>query len=58
MTAPLIRFGQPPTTPLTGLLGVVMLADGVPLLGLLVPGDAATLAAVGAGRPAGGAATG
>ncbi|QLQ36900.1 DedA family protein [Micromonospora robiginosa] len=56
MTDLLAQFGQLPTTLLMGLLGVVMLADAVPLLGVLVPGDAAVLAAVGAGRPVGGAA--
>ncbi|WP_405090408.1 hypothetical protein OG767_22665 [Micromonospora sp. NBC_01392] len=51
MTALLTRFGRLPTTPLTGLLGVVMLADVVPLLGVLVPGDAAgRKAAARAGR--------
>ncbi|MBQ1066499.1 DedA family protein [Micromonospora chalcea] len=49
--------GELPTTLLMGLLGIVMLADAVPLIGVLVPGDAAVLAAVGAGRPAGGALT-
>ena len=52
MTAPLTRFGRLPTTALTGPPGVVMLADGVPLLGVLVPGDAAARPAVGVARPA------
>ncbi|MDG4799743.1 VTT domain-containing protein [Micromonospora sp. WMMD980] len=56
MTDLLAQFGQLPTTLLMGLLGVVMLADAVPLLGVLVPGDAAVLAAVGTGRPVGGVA--
>ncbi|MFI6129247.1 hypothetical protein [Micromonospora sp. NPDC051141] len=57
MTAPRTRSGRLPTTALAGLLVVALRADAVPLLGLLVPDDAATLAAVGRG-PAGGAATG
>lgn len=57
MTDLLAPVGELPTTLLMGILGVVMLADAVPLLGVLVPGDAAVLAAVGAGRPATGLAT-
>ncbi|MFC4150308.1 DedA family protein [Micromonospora mangrovi] len=57
MTELLAQVGELPTTALMGLLGVVMLADAVPLVGVLVPGDAAVLAAVGAGRPATGPAT-
>jgi membrane-associated protein len=57
MTDLLARFGGLPTALLMSTLGMVMLADAVPLLGVLVPGDAAVLAAVGAGRPATGLAT-
>ncbi|MEU1838954.1 DedA family protein [Micromonospora chersina] len=57
MTELLAQVGELPTTLLMGMLGMVMLADAVPLLGVLVPGDAAVLAAVGAGRPATGVAT-
>ncbi|MEH0842313.1 VTT domain-containing protein [Micromonospora sp. CPCC 205711] len=51
----LSQVGELPVTLLMGVLGLVMLLDAVPLLGVLVPGDVAILAAVGA---AGGAATG
>ncbi|MFG1950799.1 DedA family protein [Micromonospora sp. NPDC048830] len=51
------QVGELPTTLLMGVLGVVMLFDAVPLLGVLVPGDVVVLAAVGVGRPATGAAT-
>src|SRR5688500_9127024 len=37
------------------VLGAVMLLDAVPLLGVLVPGDVAVLAAVGVTRPIGSA---
>ncbi|SCL37122.1 SNARE associated Golgi protein [Micromonospora rhizosphaerae] len=57
MTDLLAQVGDLPTTLLMGILGMVMVADAVPLLGVLVPGDAAVLAAVGAGRPATGLAT-
>ncbi|OKI75052.1 DedA family protein [Micromonospora sp. CB01531] len=57
MTDLLAQVGELPTTLLMGMLGMVMLADAVPLIGVLVPGDAAVLAAVGAGRPATGLAT-
>jgi membrane-associated protein len=40
-----------------GALGLVMLADAVPVLGVLVPGDVAILTVLGAGRPAVGAPT-
>jgi membrane protein DedA with SNARE-associated domain len=53
MTELLAQIGELPTTLLMGVLGTVMLADAVPLLGVLVPGDAVVLAVVGAGRPAG-----
>ena len=57
MTDRLAQVGELPTALLMGALGVVMLADAVPLLGVLVPGDVAILAAVGVGRPATGLAT-
>ncbi|WP_089006111.1 DedA family protein [Micromonospora viridifaciens] len=57
MTNLLAQIGELPTAALMAALGLVMLADAVPLLGVLVPGDAAVLAAVGAGRPATGIAT-
>ncbi|WBB67396.1 VTT domain-containing protein [Micromonospora sp. WMMD812] len=53
----LAQVGELPITLLMGVLGVVMLFDAVPLLGVLVPGDVAILAAVGVGRPATGLAT-
>ncbi|TDC80068.1 DedA family protein [Micromonospora sp. KC606] len=46
------QLGELPTGLLVGMLGLVMLADAVPLLGVLVPGDVAVLAAVGVGHPA------
>ncbi|MFU8872662.1 DedA family protein [Micromonospora sp. SL4-19] len=57
MTDLLAEVGELPTSLLMGMLGMVMLADAVPLLGVLVPGDAAVLAAVAAGRPTTGLAT-
>ncbi|SCL69675.1 membrane-associated protein [Micromonospora citrea] len=51
MTDWLAQVGELPTTLLMGVLGVVMLFDAVPLLGVLVPGDVAILAAVGVGGP-------
>lgn len=45
----LAQAGELPTILLLGVLGLVMLFDTVPLLGVLVPGDVAILAAVGAG---------
>ncbi|MFV2110774.1 DedA family protein [Micromonospora sp. LOL_025] len=53
----LTQLGELPTTLLMGVLGVVMLFDAVPLLGVLVPGDVAILAATGVGGPTTGAAT-
>ncbi|WP_433386543.1 DedA family protein [Micromonospora sp. KLBMP9576] len=53
----LTQLGELPTTLLMGALGVVMLLDAVPLLGVLVPGDVAVLAALGVGGPASGVAT-
>ncbi|WDZ84234.1 DedA family protein [Micromonospora cathayae] len=52
MTQWLTQIGELPTTMLMGVLGVVMLFDAIPLLGVLVPGDVAVLAAVGVGQPA------
>ncbi|MEH0972869.1 VTT domain-containing protein [Micromonospora sp. CPCC 205546] len=57
MTDWLAQIGELPTTLLMGVLGVVMLFDAVPLLGVLVPGDVAILAATGAGGPVTGAVT-
>ncbi|WP_428964615.1 DedA family protein [Micromonospora fluostatini] len=51
MTEWLAQLGDLPTLVLMGALGLVMLLDAVPLLGVLVPGDAAILVAVGVGRP-------
>ncbi|MEU9508061.1 VTT domain-containing protein [Micromonospora sp. NPDC048170] len=53
----LTQLGELPTTLLMGVLGVVMLFDAVPLLGVLVPGDVAILAAMGVGGPTTGAIT-
>ncbi|MEH1099804.1 DedA family protein [Micromonospora sp. CPCC 205561] len=53
----LVQVGELPTSLLMGVLGVVMLFDAVPLLGVFVPGDVAILAATGAGGPTSGAAT-
>ncbi|MGN9775754.1 DedA family protein [Micromonospora sp. H33] len=53
----LAQVGELPTTLLMGVLGVVMVFDAVPLLGVLVPGDVAILAAVGVGGPTAGLAT-
>ncbi|WKU07432.1 DedA family protein [Micromonospora sp. HUAS LYJ1] len=53
----LAQLADLPTALLMAALGLVMLADAVPLLGVLVPGDVAILAAVGVGRPVAGVAT-
>ncbi|MCX4388401.1 DedA family protein [Micromonospora peucetia] len=53
----LTQLGELPTTLLMGVLGVVMLFDAVPLLGVLVPGDVAILAAMGVGGPTTGVVT-
>ncbi|WP_027660017.1 DedA family protein [Salinispora fenicalii] len=50
----LAQFGELPTLLLLGALGLVMVFDAVPLLGVLVPGDVAILAAVGAQGPTAG----
>ncbi|MGW4500651.1 DedA family protein [Micromonospora sp. NPDC004336] len=57
MTEWLAQVGELPTTLLMGVLGVVMLFDAVPLLGVLVPGDVAILAAMGVGGPLTGVST-
>ncbi|MET8283525.1 VTT domain-containing protein [Micromonospora sp. NPDC005174] len=57
MTQWLAQVGELPILVLMGVLGLVMLFDAVPLLGVLIPGDVAILAAVGVGRPATGLAT-
>lgn len=51
----LARVGELPIGSLVAVLGGVMLLDAIPVLGVLVPGDVAVLAAVGVTRPAGGA---
>ncbi|MEH1013254.1 VTT domain-containing protein [Micromonospora sp. CPCC 206060] len=51
----LIRIGELPPGLLMTVLGVVMLLDAIPLVGVLVPGDVAVLAVVGVSRPAAGA---
>ncbi|MFC0003163.1 DedA family protein [Micromonospora siamensis] len=48
----LSQLTELPTTLQAGALAVVMLLDAVPLLGVLVPGDVAILAAIGVGAPA------
>ncbi|MEU5905751.1 VTT domain-containing protein [Micromonospora sp. NPDC047527] len=57
MTQWLAQVGELPIGVLMGALGLVMVFDAIPLLGVLVPGDVAILAAVGVGRPATGLAT-
>ncbi|MET7878975.1 VTT domain-containing protein [Micromonospora profundi] len=57
MTQWLAEVGELPIGVLMGALGLVMVFDAVPLLGVVVPGDVAILAAVGVGRPATGLAT-
>jgi membrane-associated protein len=49
----LTQVGDLPTVLLMAVLGLVMLLDAIPLIGVLVPGDVAVLAAVGVG-PGGG----
>lgn len=51
----LARVGDLPPGLLVVVLATVMLLDTIPLLGVLVPGDVAVLAAMGVSRPAGGA---
>ncbi|MFY1686636.1 DedA family protein [Plantactinospora sp. WMMB782] len=48
----LVQVGELPSWIFLTVLGGVMLLDAIPLLGVLVPGDVAVLAAVGVGRPA------
>lgn len=50
----LVQIGELPTLLLLGALGLVMIFDAVPLLGVLVPGDVAILVAVGVQGPAAG----
>ncbi|WP_018251587.1 DedA family protein [Salinispora mooreana] len=50
----LAQIGELPTLLLLGVLGLVMIFDAVPLLGVLVPGDVVILAAVGARGPSAG----
>ncbi|MER7168796.1 DedA family protein [Micromonospora sp. NPDC000207] len=45
------QLGELPTALVMVALGLVMVLDAVPLLGVLVPGDVAVLAAIGLGRP-------
>lgn len=52
MTEWLSQIGELPTALLMGVLGLVMVVDAIPLLGVIVPGDVAVLAAVGVGQPA------
>ena len=54
MTDWLAQLGQQPTALVVTVLSVVMILDAIPLLGVLVPGDVAVLAAVGVSAPAGG----
>lgn len=46
------QVGELPTALFLAALGVIMVLDAIPLLGVLVPGDIAVLTAVGVGRPA------
>ncbi|MEQ4304331.1 VTT domain-containing protein [Plantactinospora sp. B6F1] len=48
----LVQVGELPSGVFLAVLGGVMMLDAIPLLGVLVPGDVAVLAAVGVGRPA------
>ncbi|MEE6263747.1 DedA family protein [Plantactinospora sonchi] len=48
----LVQVGELPAGVFLTVLGGVMMLDAIPLLGVLVPGDVAVLAAVGVGRPA------
>jgi len=48
----LVQVGELPAVVFLGALGVIMMLDAIPLLGVLVPGDVAVLAAVGVGGPA------
>ncbi|MEV1287523.1 VTT domain-containing protein [Micromonospora sp. NPDC049679] len=43
--------GELPGELLVGMLGLVMMLDAIPLIGVLVPGDVAVLAATGVGAP-------
>ena len=55
MTEWLVWIGQLPTAPLVAALGLVMILDAIPLIGVLVPGDVAVLTAFGATGPLAGA---
>lgn len=52
----LAQVGELPAALRVAALGVVMVLDAIPLLGVLVPGDVALLTAVGASGPGGGSA--
>lgn len=54
MTEWLSQLGQLPTPQVAAVLSIIMVLDAIPLLGVLVPGDAAVLAMVGIGQPYGG----
>jgi membrane protein DedA with SNARE-associated domain len=47
--------GELPGALLVGVLGLVMMLDAIPLIGVLVPGDVAVLAATGVDAPGSGA---
>src|SRR5512139_647646 len=49
----LASLGSLPTVSLVAALCVVMMLDAIPLVGVLVPGDVAVLAAIGVARPSG-----
>ncbi|MBT8225358.1 MAG: DedA family protein [Dactylosporangium sp.] len=49
----LAELANLPTTLLTALLGIIMLLDGIPVLGLLIPADAAVMLAMAAKGPLG-----
>jgi membrane protein DedA with SNARE-associated domain len=50
----LAQLGELPAVLLNAVLGVVVMLDTIPLVGLLIPADVAVLAAVGAQEPIGG----
>jgi membrane-associated protein len=50
----LAQLSELPAVLLNAVLGVVVMLDTIPLLGLLIPADVAVLAAVGAQEPVGG----
>jgi membrane protein DedA with SNARE-associated domain len=51
----LAQLGELPSALYLAGLGVIMLLDAIPLVGVLVPGDIVVLAVVGTGRPGGAA---